>query len=221
MKKPRKIELYEVLSHRRSETGLTGIEPEPIDEGMTPRRLQTSARTGREVVLSLDVAFVLFVVVLALLATSFLLGVQRGEEEARVRFVHTPLDEVNITRRDVGVTGRETAPDIRSQRPDPARWTLRLRSPRNRERGTLEELRAERLALLQDETLREQGFEVFVLDKGVGSVYSLSIGVFADPEDDTLKTLREHMSASRGADNRARYPDLSVQQFRDLGDMVE
>lgn len=221
MKKPRKVELYEVLSHRRSDTGLTHAEPESTGEVFTPRRLTTAPRTGREVVLSLDVAFVLFVVVLALLATSFLLGVQRGEEEARVRFVHTALDEVNLVRRDVGVTGRESPPEIRSQRPDPSRWTLRLRSPRNRDRGTLEELRDERLALLQDETLREEGFEVFVLDKGAGSVYSLSVGVFTDAQDGTLKTLREHMTAYRGADNRPRYPELSVQQFRDLGDLVE
>ena len=200
--------------HRATPPPQNHSEPEPAPE---PR-----PRSPREVVLSLDTAFFFFVIVLALVVTSFLIGYQRGQEERPTGLAG--LGEIEIGDRD-SLNIRHLAPPPRASiRPQEQDFTLIIR----KEPAT-EDL-PERLELELAEALargrKEAGYDFpgfIFLTGGNDPSYILAVGL-ADKSNDPLLTRLNTVYYDMDGINLSRQPkpyrSCRVAPVRELGVLV-
>lgn len=206
----KKIELYEIIANR-----LQAGEnpPSPVDgtyEIPLPQRL--SKNSGREIVLSLDAAFVIFVIFLLLLGTAYSLGLQKGEQ--REREIFRPLNTVVATGDLAQVkTLKDESPAGDEKVKIPAdRYTLKLVA--GADLAALEKVRADLLANL---VISKNNVDAFIFDNR--GKYLLTLGVFPSQDDELLKSMQKFISEQKI--NEIAYKNTSVELISDLGKAVK
>ena len=124
--KKRKAELYEILANK-SPAEKDGVDNQSLYS--TPSQLQnfTKSRNGREIVFSLDGAFVIFVVVLLLIGTAFFLGYRKGTSEAKASFVRDIQPEIIEEAGDLKLVNTNIPPGGEIEIPE-NKFSLRLLS---------------------------------------------------------------------------------------------
>ncbi|GHT05206.1 hypothetical protein FACS1894139_08620 [Planctomycetales bacterium] len=157
---------------------------------------------SREIVLSLDAAFVIFVLFLILLGTAYTLGVNSGEQKERESFnaprvpaAEAELGELKIDR---------SAPLAATVLIPPQQFTMRLT-----EADDLDDLRVLRAAWLDNAVIRDGNLEVFIFDDG--KKYILTVGAFSSPEERNLGRVREFIAGQPA------YRDAVLAKIGDLG----
>lgn len=216
-RKNRKVELYEILSRRRAPGEQGAGEPVPYGPQQRPR-------TGREIVFSLDAAFLLFVAVLVLIGTAYYIGYQRGRDEQRRDFGPNAQDrpdgvadesEVDPTRVSLSVARRRVLRGI-----DTNRFTIRLRSLEPRSPSNLERLRLEAESLT--EAAVTEGARVLLFEDEAGDRFSLGVGLFADRSEQGLRALQERLRAYATAGGVRPYRSAATaERAGDLGVAIE
>ena len=225
-KSGRGIELFEILAQRRAK-GKGLARPNWLEAGGdkpgtgTGRLPQAPARTGREIVFALDTAFVLFVAVLILVGTAYVLGYRNGQGEGQNVALSGKAAPVEI-RSDVDVTkgieGKTLQPSFTLSGNE---FTLKLRTTQKKTDADLAKLKHEARSLLALPDVRDGSHEIHIFDSG--GVYSLGVGLFEKREDPRLVHLQSAFAkipgppTSRGV---LPYAACSVAQTKDLGTLV-
>jgi len=186
----RRVELFELLANQQASAGAPPASPAAeTPRGLDPVLPRAQQAGLREVVFSLDTAFVLFVGVLMLVACAYYLGRKKGlSEQAVGPKDNAPLEfraEVDIVE---GVEGqRLPAVEVTGQE-----YTLKLRSTKDHGRHEQERLQEDakwvRAVLARTFALEERPV-VLVFDNS--QVYSLGVGLFESKEDPRLRALRD------------------------------
>jgi len=222
-------ELYELLAARRS-TELakppTLFQPPAAtqnaqDAGSAIPHVQTSplssmpvSRSGREVSLSLDSAFVIFVAVLILLGAAYTIGRQHGLHEQSYLRADSAESKVGLSADPDTVQAGEGP--LRSQvMADRGKYTLKLMTMSQHEPVDLERMKIQREELLQSDQIRRINAEVHVFDNG--AVYILSVGVFPSRADPDLEQLKAYFSDPQSS---PAFRSCSIERIGDLGEAV-
>lgn len=214
MVKRRKVELYEILANSSGATpGVGAPAGDPLaDQHMFHHQPTVRQRTGRDIVFSLDGAFVIFVVFLLLLGTSFFLGYKSGQAEIRAQFTRGADEAPARLSSGVGLLEQSPGNITGGVEIAPGKFTLRLISlPRSGE--NLDKLRARRLSLLATPVVASNNLEVLIFDRGQGG-YTLALGLFNKRDGEILNMLREYFADSARS---SEYGSVSVESVDDLG----
>lgn len=213
MVRKNKVELYEVLSNHLLTAGHSVADP--LDESalLSRRRGGGGDRSGREIVFSLDAAFVIFVVVLLLIGTAFFMGFRRGKVEARSEFINGIAGKVVNASSEIGIIPEDSSriPGGYEQIPS-GKFTLRLFNlPRTPE--SFEKMRKHRELLMADGSIASSRLNVLVFDNRQS--YTLAVGLFDKREDDVLRSLKTFFKEGAGASPD--FKEISVESASDLG----
>jgi len=224
MQKPaRGIELFELLAEQRARgRGLQRTpeadEPAP-PTGPQPRPVIRSPRTGSEIVFSLNTAFVLFVAVLILCGSAYVIGHQNGRRDEQNRaFKDGPMEIRPDAESYAGIEGRPIHPTLAVTG---AEFTLKLTATQKKTEEDLAKLRHELAFAAAQAPVREANLEAFVFDSG--GVYTLGVGLFERKDDPTLLKLQRFFAASAGpaiARRPTPYRDCAPAQTKDLGPLA-
>lgn len=218
----RNAELFELLAERRlrgkslREAESAAPVKHPGPEAPVP------VRTGREIVLGLDTAFVLFMAAGIVIGSAYYLGVQVGRrEEARAprkdvpeierRLIDTAQPLLNIEGEPLQTHVRLTGKEL----------TLRLRSTESRSREALARLRVHQEYVRIKPLVREIGAPVLILDNG--SVYTLTVGLFEARDAPELTRLQAAFAGDPGpptSRSETPYGARTVAQTGKLGTKV-
>lgn len=201
---PRKVELYEIIANRLQENA----PQTDLPQGSTyeiPLSPRAGRRGEREVVLSLDAAFVIFVVFLLLLGTAYLVGVQKGQQLTRDSFgpVAAPQPTISGLAPETLQTSEPVAKNAKGTNVPRGRHTLRLTE--SADHAEILRLKQE---LLADDTVRSFYVEVFVFaPPQKGEKYILALGSFASDTDETLSLFQKRFSEQKD-NEKYRYAHL-------------
>lgn len=214
MVKKRKAELYEMLANKATPRAGGMDNPAIYSE---PKQLQNFARNrnGREIVFSLDGAFVIFVVVLLLIGTAFFLGYRKGSSEVRASFVSNVKPEITENADDLKLVEANTPPEGVIEIPQD-KYSLRLVSLK-RTAGNYKALVELRRKLLGNSLISGSRLQVFIFDKGKGGVYSLAVGLFSKPEDEMIATLRDFFNKYSLDGKNREFKNITLERADDLG----
>lgn len=210
MSKKNKVELYEVLANHLQHEGQKAIDP--LDESalLSTRRRLEEPRSGREIVFSLDGAFVIVVVVLFLIGTAFFVGYRRGAIESQNKFAGHARDNIATTSREIGIVREDPGALAGEVRIPAGKFTLRLLTvPRNAD--SLQKLRERRLELMTMPAIASSSIEVYIFDKGQN--LSLGVGSVDSRDNEALKLLKDAFARETGAE----FAGMSVESIDDLG----
>ena len=190
---PRKVELYEIIANRMQESDT----PTELPQGSTfeiPLSPRAGRRGEREVVLSLDAAFVIFVVFLLLLGTAYLVGVQKGQQLTRESFAPAVAPQaIGGLTPEALETSKPAARAAPGANVPKGRHTLRLTE--SADHAEILRLKKE---LLADETVRSFHVEVFVFaPPQKGEKYILALGSFASDADETLARFQKRFNEQK------------------------
>lgn len=189
---PRKVELYEIIANRMQESDA----PTALPQGSTfeiPLSPRAGRRGEREVVLSLDAAFVIFVVFLLLLGTAYLVGVQKGQQLTRESFAPAAPQAIGGLAPETLEVSAPGARAAQGASVPKGRHTLRLTE--SADHAEILRLKKE---LLADETVRSFHVEVFVFAPPIkGEKYILALGSFASDADETLSLFQKRFSEQK------------------------
>lgn len=193
--------------------------PDPAEAAAEPRR-----RSMREVHFGLDTVFVLFVIVLALVGSTYFLGYKRGQEERPTGLVG--LSDIENANPDLyGL--RNLSPSARSSiHPPEQDFTLVLRTePADEEsRERLEMELAEAMARGSRETGAEVPGFLFRNSRGNDVRYVLAVGLGKTQNDPELNRMLQVYNTMEGITlSREPRPYIGCQiaQVRDLGTPVD
>ena len=213
--KKRKAELYEILSSNTANDVHESLEN---GAGLQTNRFKSfsRSRTGREVVFSLDGAFVIFVVILLLIGTAFYLGYQKGVGETKASFVRDTSPSETLTVNKLKLVN-EYMPPVGSITVPRDKYSLKLislkRSDENYRR--LVDLKKQ---ILENKLVVSSKLHLFIFDKGKGSVYSLTIGLFDKVDDEMLVTMKEYFKNFSLDGKTPAFKNYSVERVEDLGE---
>lgn len=239
MARKKGVELFELLADRSTplNAGLVKVPPVQPPECLPvapvpspaavsapqPIPLARSTYAGRELVIGVDMAFVVFVAVVAGLISAYKIGHDRGAAEeadrAAVEQARTlsPDDVAPYT----GIEGRNPAEPLHLSGQE---YVLRLRSTRGHEEEELRKLRV------------DQAFAAGVVKAGAadlpeavcliydnGKVYSLAVGLFKDRGEAGLARLRELFKDRDGPPSSGAkpYAGCAVDQTGQLGELLQ
>lgn len=215
---PKKAELYEIIANRMRETEDSPL-PVNRDTFEIPLMARPGARREREVVFSLDAAFVIFVIFLLLLGTAYFLGLQKGEQKARTSFstaAAIAVPQVKLESIETA-TSQAVAPVAAITIPE-GRYTLRLTESAKREE--IEKLKKE---LLANDTIRNYKVEVFIFaapSAQGGESYILALGSFSSPNDETLVRFQRFFKDQGNEKFAYTFPEL-VDDLKRSGRIIE
>ena len=214
---PRKVELYEIIANRLQE----GEAPAELAQGSTyeiPLPPRSARRGERAVVLSLDAAFVIFVIFLLLLGTAYLVGVQKGQQLNREAFAPAAAaPTIGGLAPETLQTSEAGGKAAKGTSVPSGRYTLRLTE--SADRAEILRLKKE---LLADDTVRSFYVEVFVFaPPQKGEKYILALGSFASETDETLSLFEKRFSEQKD-NERYRYAHLeSIDELLNGGYKIE
>jgi hypothetical protein len=226
MAKKKHLELFELMAVRQKQK-VAAPEAGKSDGVLPAQRIlteqETAVRTGREIIFSVDLAFIIFVAFVLLLFTAFQLGHKNGRiEQAQA----LKLDDGDIARmdldkvsplNDLALTVTRELPRISGNE-----FTLKLRSTRDRSREELGRLRIDLAHVLANDLVRSGNHSAYIYDND--KVYSLGVGLFGQRDDETLKKLQEIFRNDAGpATSQTDHPygGFIAAQTRNLGKIIE
>ncbi len=211
MVKKNKVELYEVLANHLQHEGQKAIDP--LDESalLSTRRRVSEPRSGREIVFSLDGAFVIVVVVLFLIGTAFFVGYRRGSAEEQSKFAAHARQNIPEAGRELGVSREDASVLAGEVRIPSGKFTLRLISL-SRTEENLVKLRTRRLTLMSQPAIADSKLDVYLFDNG--QKLSLGVGNVDNRDNDVLKVLKDSFAREN---NGAEFNGMSVEGIDDLG----
>lgn len=205
---PKKVELYEIIASRMQDESLTtgGAFGKTYEIPLSGR----AARHGeREVVLSLDAAFVIFVVFLLLLGTAYFLGLQKGEQKAKEALAAVPAAVPTASLNDLTAARAEKPALPPAEISLPKRsYTLQLT-----ESGNKEEILRLKKELQAKPIVSSNKVEVFAVacttPQG-GKRYVLTLGAFPTDTDETISAFQKFFREDK------KYEFINVMPFADL-----
>ncbi len=218
-KRTRKAELYEILANRKDRVKDGGAVLRPDDIAETAPSVR--ARTGREVIFSLDVAFVIFGAVLLLTGSAYVIGHKKGEDAAQLKFdrLGDSAAALDAGQKPIGVVETERAAlRPRLTQADPEKYTILLRVSDGYADADKERLELEREQLYALPPVRQGRHNVFVFEKKREGVYGLALGAFSASDDPKIVLLRERLKSHPGRHNDMPYKHLSVERIGTLLD---
>ena len=211
--KKRKAELYEILSNNSVPDVHESLENGAGLQARSFKSLSRS-RTGREVVFSLDGAFVIFVIILLLIGTAFYLGYQKGASETKASFVRdkTPSDTLAVDKLKLV---NEYMPPTGSISVPTDKYSLKLISLKKSDNNyrRLVDLKKQ---IQGNQLVASSKLHLFIFDKG--SVYSLAIGLFDKVDDEMLITIKEYFKNFSLDGRSPAFKNYSVERVEDLGE---
>jgi hypothetical protein len=196
----RKPVLYEILAargkgpSRSTEAGRKTAGDEgapsgegPIEDGAPPPRSEPRRRT--DLVLGVDAAFLLFAVVLVLVATAFVLGWQASRRQLPARVAERVRQESELIRERDSI---DTVERLRERRPDapvlPATaHVLKLISHDKTDRG-LARARDSRAYALRQEAVQELNLDAFIF--AGDHMYVVAVGPLGGANDAATERVR-------------------------------
>lgn len=219
MSRKRKAELYEIISKRTS-SGVAaeheGALDNTINSAYAPRSF-VATHSRRDVVFSIDGAFIIFVVCLMLIGTAFYIGYQRGSIEARAGFVDSSNASVrNISGDEIKLVEETPTGSGNLELPMNKNYTLKIYTLK-RTPGNFKRLKTLRKQLLSSELLASSEVGVFIYDEGAGPYYNMSVGLFESDEDELLSSLLSYLKSYAGSNGAPLYPNTSIERIDDLG----
>ncbi len=211
------VDLYEAFARKRN---VGNLLPRPQAETPRPEAPPPPSRTGRELVFSLDLGFVLFVATVIICGSAYYLGYQRGQAEARPRspgLEVAPPAEAGAT---IGpLKGLEGSPPADRVVLPKESFTLRLRTSAKHGEVELKRLQEDQAYVRGLEAVKLRGLEVYIFDNG--QVYSLGLGIFEARTDPQLAELQKALAEEKGpATSRGEAPYRSCSPVR-LGELGE
>lgn len=200
-------ELYEILAARRNRQG--GAFP------WTTRTLQRE----REIIFSVNTAFVIFAAVVLLVASAYILGHRHGKEESRL-YLSERTGNIESRGEVEVLPGIERGPTLRPEVAilDEKAYTLRLCISAKKDEAELERMKMHRAYILQHPIVREHALETYIFDNG--AVYSLGVGLFSNRRDPLLLRLQTLFVGDGGPPNSKSpkpYQGCSPERIGDLG----
>lgn len=214
----RGVELFEVLSEQER------APKSPADETIRPAADETGplpphkARTGREVIFSVESAFVIFVAILVLLGSAYKMGHGVGLREAR----HTlapdgepvPLRNNAETAKLVPYNRGEEVLDVPGEM-----YTLKVFDSKE----GLDLLLLDREYLLQQPDINALAIrEAYIFKSETEEVHSLGLGLFKARNDPSLVKLMQVVKKLNGPPTRDKMPyaACAICQTQQLGQAV-
>ena len=210
----RKAELYEMLVNNS-----TGDTVDPGEDKINSQSRQfkgfSKSRTGREIVFSLDGAFVIFVIILLLIGTAFYLGYQKGESETKASFVRDVKPDNIISSYRLKLVNEYTPP-VGSIDIPKDKYSLKLISLK-RTAGNYRKLVNIKNKILNNALVASSKLHLFIFDKAQGGVYSLAIGLFDKTDDEMLITMKEYFKTYSLDGKNPAFKNYSTERVDDLG----
>ncbi len=224
MAKAKGPELFELLargkSRIRGERDVSSSALEPSRPASPPA---ARAEAGvREIVFSLDTAFVIFVAVLMLVASAFYLGYKRGalERDLLPRKGSRAVEEMADVEAAEGIEGLPTGTRITLTGDE---YTLKLRLTEDHSPPELARLQKDANhvgRLLAREFAEAEPLEVMIFDNS--KLYALGVGLFESRDDPRLRRLKERLAKDPGPPTSGPQPygGCGVAQTGHLGKVV-
>lgn len=210
MVKKRKVELYDILANRLNESEGADLAD---NSSLLTDKIKRRQRTGREILLSLDGAFVILVVGLLLLGTAYFMGFRKGLAEANLKFRQGNESVVSRSSSALELVKENRANLRDSLVISPDKFTLKVLTV-NKSSATLARLRSIRMSLLANPVISNSRLEVFIMSGS--KVYSLVVGLYERRDDEVLVNLRQYFKEN-GKREIAGYKGVTVESIRDLG----
>lgn len=216
MVKKRKVELYEILSGRQPEDGQQpagSLYPQQI-----PGQLSefSRKRTGREVVFSLNGAFVIFVAFLIIIGTVYNIGYNKGVLDEKKSFQVNENITRNLDAESIELSAIVNVTPYSSVKIEPGQYTLKLLSF-TRSNGNLRKLKAIREKLLAVPMVENSRIDALVFDNPGNKTYTLGLGVFKRSDSTVLDVLRKQIKEDPPQVLGNSQLEVSVERVDDLG----
>ncbi len=213
--KKRKAELYEILASNSAATNDESVRGKIYPENSRVKSFAKS-RSGREIVFSLDGAFIIFVVILLLIGTAFFLGYRKGASEVKASFVRNVRAEKNADVNTLRLVNEYTPPLGSIDIPN-GKYSLKLISLK-RSDANYRKLVEIKNTILSNALVASSKLHLFIFDKGKGGVYSLAIGLFDKTSDEMLMTMKEYFKNYSLDGKNPTFNNFSVERVEDLGE---
>ncbi len=213
--KKRKAELYEILSNN---TINENHEYTPDESGLNNRQYKgfSRNRTGKEIVFSLDGAFVIFVIVLLLIGTAFYLGYQKGAAETKASFVRDVHPDDTLSAGKLKLVNEYNPPAGSIEVPKD-KYSLKLISLKHSDEN-YRKLVDLKNRILGNALVASSKLHIFIFDRGTGGVYSLAIGLFDKTDDEMLVTMKEYFKTFSFDGKNPVFKNYSTERVEDLGE---
>ncbi len=214
--KKRKVELYEILASSSDVAASDELEDKVYSEPKAYKAF-ARARSGREIIFTLDGAFIIFVVIMLMIGTAFFLGYQKGAGETKASFMRNTNNLSRVEAVDKIQLVTEYTPPTGSIEIPNGKYSLKLISlKRNNENyRRLVDLKRQ---VLGNSLVASSKLHLFIFDSGKGGVYSLAIGLFDELDDEMLATMQGFFKNYSLDGKNPAFKSFSSERVEDLGE---
>ncbi|MBN2711659.1 MAG: hypothetical protein JXR97_04395 [Planctomycetes bacterium] len=229
-KKRQGVDLFEVLSEQRMPAAFNqpgSKQPQQEQETQLPeprvsaKRAEERITTGKELIFSVETAFIIVVAVLTMVGSSYYMGYTAGGRKASP---DTGGDAAIIDRPDVAVIKSSGgSSEVASPYIQDTKYTLQIYLSKDLSDKEYKLLTLDQSYVLQLQEVANAGVnEAYIFKKQNGKLYALGLGLFDDRNDPVLDKLRTIMRKVKGPPHRegTPYDGCAVVQVKDMGKPV-